>query len=125
MMVGNEVRISLMVSISPTIAVPLRTNPRGAIRIGATRVLLEMVIHAFQQSETPEGIVQAFPSLKLDEVYAVITYYLQNRAELDAYVQQVEAEGQRIREKIETSQPDMRDLRERLLKRLKEKRRQS
>ncbi len=125
MIVGNSVRISLMVSIPPTVAVPLRTDPHGAIRIGATRVLLEMVIRAFQRGETPEGIVQAFPSLKLDEVYAVITYYLQNRAEVDAYVQQVEEEGQRIREKIEASQPDMRDLRERLLKRLEEKRRQS
>jgi hypothetical protein len=53
-----------------------------------------------------------------NEVYAVTTYYLQNRAEVDAYVRQVEEEGQQIREKIEASQPGMHDLRERLLKRL-------
>lgn len=110
-----------MISIPSTVAVPLRTDPQGAIRIGSTRVLLEVVIRAFERGETPEGIVQAFPSLKLDEVYAVITYYLQNRAEVDAYIQQVETEGQRIREKIEASQPDMRDLRERLLKRMEGK----
>jgi uncharacterized protein (DUF433 family) len=107
-----------MISIPSTVAVPLRTDPYGAIRIGSTRVLLEVVIRGFQRGETPEGIVQAFPSLKLDEVYAVITYYLQNRAEVDAYIQQAEIEGQHIREKIEASQPDMQDLRERLLKRL-------
>jgi hypothetical protein len=53
------------------------------------------------------------------------SYYLQNRVEVDAYIRQVEEEGQRIREKIEASQPDTRDLRERLLKRLEEKRQQS
>jgi uncharacterized protein (DUF433 family) len=113
-----------MISIPSSVAVPLRTDQYGAIRIGSTRVLLEIVIRAFQRGETPEGIVQSFPSLRLDEVYAVITYYLQNRAEVDAYVRQVEKEGQQIREKIEAAQPDMRDLRERLLKRLEEKRQQ-
>lgn len=114
-----------MISIPSTVAVPLRTDQYGAIRIGSSRVLLEVVIRAFQRGETPEGIVQSFPSLRLDEVYSVITYYLQNRAEVDAYVRQVEEEGQQTREKIESSQPDMQDLRERLLKRLEEKRQQS
>lgn len=113
-----------MVSITPTMAVPLRTDAQGAIRIGSTRVLLEMVVHAFQRGATPESIVQSFPALRLDEVYAVIAYYLQNRAEVDAYLHHVETEGQRIREKIEAAQPDMRDLRERLLRRQEAKRQQ-
>lgn len=106
-----------MIHLPSNVAVPLRTDEDGAIRIGQTRVLLELVIGAFQRGETPEGIVQSFPSLKLDEVYAVITYYLQNRSNVDAYIQQVQADGDQIREKIDASQPDMQDLCERLLKR--------
>ncbi len=106
-----------MIHLPSNVAVPLRTDEDGAIRIGQTRVLLELVIGAFQRGETPEGIVQSFPSLKLDEVYAVITYYLQNRPSVDAYIQQVQADADQIREKIDASQPDMQDLRERLLKR--------
>jgi uncharacterized protein (DUF433 family) len=115
----NE-RNALMIPDSPMMTVPLRPDDSGAIRIGASRVLLEIVIRAFERGETPEGIVQSFPSLKLDEVYAVISYYLQNRAEVAEYMRQVEQDSQRIREQIEAAQPDMSDLRARLLKRLKQ-----
>jgi uncharacterized protein (DUF433 family) len=112
-----------MISPPPPISVPLRADDDGTIRIGNTRVLLEIVIHAFQRGETPEGIVQAFPTLKLEDVYAVIAYYLQNRAEVDEYVRQAEAEGERIRQEIEAQQPALVGLRERLLKRMEEKKR--
>ncbi len=112
-----------MISPPPPISVPLRADGDGTIRIGDTRVLLEIVIHAFQRGETPEGIVQAFPTLKLEDVYAVIAYYLQNRAEVDEYVRQAEAEGERIRREIEAQQPALVGLRQRLLKRMEEKKR--
>jgi uncharacterized protein (DUF433 family) len=106
-----------MIAPPPPIPVPLRANDDGTIRIGDTRVLLEVVIHAFQRGETPEGIAQSFPTLKLDDVYAVIAYYLLNRAEVDEYVRQAEAEGERIRHEIEAMQPSLVGIRERLLKR--------
>jgi hypothetical protein len=53
----------------------------------------------------------------LEEVYAVIAYYLQNRSEVDEYVRQVEIEGERIRREIEAQQPALAGLRERLLNR--------
>ena len=109
-------------STSP-LPIPLRTDPDGTIRIGNTRVLLEIVIHAFQRGETIEGIVQSFPTLKLEDVYAVIAYYLQNQAEVDEYVRRAEAEGERIRREIEAQQPALAGLRERLLKRMEEKKR--
>lgn len=110
-----------MIPTPSTLSVPLRTEADGTIRIGNSRVLLEIVIHAFQRGETPEGIVQAFPTLKLEDVYTVIAYYLQNQAEVDDYVRQAEAEGERIRREIEAQQPSLVGLRERLLKRLGEK----
>lgn len=114
-----------MISTPLSLSVPLRTDADGTIRIGKTRVLLEIVIGAFQRGETPEGIVQSFPSLKLQDVYAVIAYYLQHRNDVDAYLKRVENESEAIRREIEAVQSDMTDLRERLLKRLEEKRQQS
>lgn len=106
---------------SPAIVnVPLRYDEKGAVRVGDTRVLLEMVIYAFEKGQTPEDIVQSFSSLKLDDVYAVISYYLQNRDEVNQYMAQVEADSEAIRAKIEASQPNMSDIRERLLKRYTE-----
>lgn len=104
-----------------TVGVPLNTHIDGSVRIGNTRVLLEVVIRAFQRGKTPESIVESFPSLQLDEVYAVIAYYLHNRVMVNEYVQQVESDAESIRETIEASQTDLNPLRKRLLAALAEK----
>lgn len=90
-----------MLEVPSTITVPFRIEETGAIRIGKSRVLLEVLITAFRQGETPEGIVESFPSLKLEDVYAVIAYYLRHRDEVDTYVQSVEEAGQRLQAEIE------------------------
>jgi uncharacterized protein (DUF433 family) len=82
-----------MIPDTPTLAVPLRRDESGALRIGKTRVLLELVIQAYHLGETPEGIVDMYPSLSASEVYAVIGYFLANTAEVDAYVLARELEG--------------------------------
>jgi uncharacterized protein (DUF433 family) len=101
-------------------APPLHGDSDGGFRVGDSRVLLEMVIHAFQQGETPEGIVQRFPSTKLSDVYAVIAYYLRHRAEVDTYLTERNREGETVRRRIEQAQGDMGDLRARLLSRRSE-----
>src|SRR5690348_3445906 len=85
-----------MIPNPPTMTVPLRTDEHGAIRIGQTRVLLELVIHAYYMGETPEGIVDSYPSLTTADVYAVIGYYLANREEIDAYVRQRDEQADQI-----------------------------
>lgn len=77
-----------MIANPPTMTIPLRTDENGAIRVGDTRVLLELVIHAYFAGETPESIVDSYSSLSTADVYAVIGYYLKNREEIDAYVRQ-------------------------------------
>jgi uncharacterized protein (DUF433 family) len=97
-------------------APPLREDPSGAIRIGQTRVLLELVIQAFQDGATPETMVQRYDTLNLPDVYAVIAYYLKHPAEVDEYISQREQKGNEVRQHIESHQGDLREIRERLLK---------
>jgi uncharacterized protein (DUF433 family) len=92
-----------MIPDTPTIAVPLRTDQHGAIRIGKTRVLLELVIHAYYLGETPEGIVESYPTLTTSDVYAVIAYYLAHRETIDAYVRERDAQADRILHDIEAN----------------------
>ena len=40
--------------------VPLRKDPDGTWRVGNTRVLLDLVIHAFNVGRTPEDIIQSY-----------------------------------------------------------------
>ena len=56
-----------------------------------SRVSLESVVYQFLQGESPEAIVQAFPSLSLVQVYGGITFYLTQRAEIDEYLKRGEA----------------------------------
>ena len=104
-----------------TVTVPLREDPPGVFRVGNSRVLLELVIRAFQRGETPEGIVQSYDTLSLPDVYAVIWYYLANPRPIDKYLRQQDDEAAETRLKIEASQPPQAELRERLIARARAK----
>lgn len=62
-----------------TVAVPLREEPAAVLRVGNTRVLLELVLDAYKRGESPEAIVRSYRSLRLTDVYAVITHYWPTR----------------------------------------------
>jgi len=87
-----------------TLSVPLREEPPGVLRVGKSRVLLELVIHAYHQGESPEGIVEMYPALELADVFAVIAYYLAHREEVDEYLRVCDEQAEAIRRKIEASQ---------------------
>ena len=85
-----------------SVAVPLWEDPPGVFRVGQSRVLLELVLHAFHRGESPEGIVRSYPALRLADVYAVIGRYLANPAPFDDYLQLCHEEAEAVRRKIET-----------------------
>lgn len=103
--------------ILQTEAPPLRRDASGALRVGRSRVLLELVIRAFQDGATPEVIAQRYPSATLADVYAVIAYYLRHQADIEAYLADREQQAQEVRQRIESRQGDLADLRARLLSR--------
>lgn len=100
----------------PAQPAPLRSDADGVIRVGSSRVTLDTVVGAFRNGCTAEEIVMKFPSLDLTDVYATIAYYLWNRAAIDAYLMQREAEARAVREEVELRHPSV-DIRERLLAR--------
>jgi uncharacterized protein (DUF433 family) len=97
--------------------VPLRADTNGDLHVGDTRVLLDLVVQAFDAGATPETIVQSYPSLQLADVYAVIGYYLHHRGEIEEYLRQRERRAEEVRHKIDANQPDMTGVRARLLAR--------
>ena len=99
------------------VAVPLFDDGQGGLRVTGTRVLLERIVHAFEDGATPEGIVQSYDTLRLADVYAVLTWYLHHKAEVEDYLRRREEEAEAIRRTIEDKQPDRAELRARLLAR--------
>ena len=105
-----------MTVAQPSEIVPLHTDPNGVVRVGGTRLTLETLVAAFDRGSTAEEICEDFPGLELSDVYAVLTYTLRHRPEVDRYLLDRRRAGDEIRREIEST-PENRRLRERLLKR--------
>ena len=96
-------------------APPLQEDAAGAVRVGDSRVLLDLVIRAFQDGAAPETIVQRYSTLGLPDVYAVIAYYLRHQSDVEGYLARREQEAEEVRQRIESQQGDMSAIRARLL----------
>jgi uncharacterized protein (DUF433 family) len=86
-----------------TVSVPLREDPPGVFRVGNSRVLLELVIRAFQRGQTLESIVQSYDTLSLADVYAVVSYYLANPTPFDEYLRRCDQEAKAVQDKLEAA----------------------
>src|SRR5215469_3759454 len=84
-----------------TQTIPLVKHETGVIRVAGTRVSLDSVLYAFLDGSTPEEIVFQYPSLQLADVYTIIAHYLQNRAELDAYLSERRVRRAELHKKLE------------------------
>ena len=96
--------------------IPLVTDKDGVVRVGNTRVTLDTVISTFAEGATAEEIVQQYPSLQLADVYSVISYYLKNHSEVEAYFQKRAKDAEKIRKQNE-ARFDSHGIRRRLLAR--------
>jgi uncharacterized protein (DUF433 family) len=101
-------------------APPLSQDDTGAVRVGHSRVLLEIVIQAFQDGASPESIAQQYSTLTLSDVYSTIAYYLQHQEAIEAYLNQREQLAESVRQRLTAVQPDLSLIRERLLARQKQ-----
>ncbi len=105
--------MTLPITDSP---VPLHKDADGIIRVGTTRVTLDTVVAAFSDGATAEEIVHQYPSLDLADVYAVMSYYLRRRSEVDEYLRSRNAVSSHVRKENE-SELDPHGIRDRLLAR--------
>jgi len=104
-------------SIAPaSLELPLAPDEDGVLRIAHTRVRLETVLTAYEEGATPEEIVQDYSSLTLANVYAVISYYLQNTTTVNEYLQQRAQFRETVRQQNE-AQFSQQGIRARLLAR--------
>ena len=57
------------------------------IRVKGTRIDIDFVVDPYLRGDSPERIFQGYRhSLSLEQVYATITYYLQNKIRIDEYL---------------------------------------
>jgi uncharacterized protein (DUF433 family) len=99
-------------------APPLESTEGGAVwRIAGTRIPLDTVVNGYLDGATAEEIAQAYPTLRLADVYAVIAHYLQNREAVEQYLAERRSAAQAVRHQVESRLAET-GLRRRLLTRL-------
>ena len=76
------------------------------IRIKGTRVGIETVLYEYlHNDQTPETIADNYYTLTLEQVYATILYYLQNREKVGAYLEDYLEYCRKAREEYEKNPP--------------------
>jgi uncharacterized protein (DUF433 family) len=85
------------------------------IRVGNSRVLLELVIRAFQDGLSPESIVSRYSTFSLSDVYNAIGYYLRHQQTVETYLQEREQLAGLVQKRLTDIQPDLQMIRACLL----------
>jgi uncharacterized protein (DUF433 family) len=84
---------------------PLRVDEGGAVRVGNTRITLDLIVEQYENGMTPEEMVRAYDTLALADAHAAIAYYLRHKAEVRAYLKRRAEEAEALRAKIEAERP--------------------
>lgn len=79
----------------------------GALRIAGSRISLSSVVAGFQEGESPEQIVQSFPTLTLAQVYGAIAFYLDNKNLIDEHLAKVDCEFEKLVPPLSQSNPEL------------------
>jgi len=93
--------------------VPLNQWDNGTIRVIGSRVTLDVLVHCFQVGDTLDEIHEGFPSVSIEQIKAIIGWYLDHKAEADEYLREEEAEAEKILQEL-ASRPESIALHERL-----------
>lgn len=75
------------------------------IRLKGHRIGIETILFHYLDGMTAEEIALRYPTLSMEQVYATITYYWRNQAQVDAYLQAAEEHETRMRREQELNPP--------------------
>jgi uncharacterized protein (DUF433 family) len=90
---------------------PLHQDARGVIRVIGSRITLDTLIGIFKRGDSVDEIHEGFPSLSLEQIQSVITWYFNHRTEADEYLEIGEAEEEEFLKRMQ-SDPRHQEIRE-------------
>ena len=99
----------------------LRQEEKGAIRIGDSRVTLDVILEDYYTGESPRTIAGHYPSISLADVHEVIAYALRHPKAVEEYLQKRKEEAETLRRTIEAGQSPNSELKAKLLARKAQK----
>ena len=91
----------------------LTRDEQGSIRLVGHRVGLAHLLHYYNEGYSPEMLWSEYPAIPLALIYKIIAFYLENQAEVDAYLAQCRDEIEQQRRRP-TPGPTVAEMRRRL-----------
>lgn len=88
-----------------TLEIPLEKTEDGVWRVQGSRVPLDTIVTAYEMGATPEEIAIRFTTLRIEGIYAVLGFYLNNREEVDTYLAARAEQARRVQEEAERRFP--------------------
>lgn len=82
---------------------PLRVDETNTIRVGKSRVTLDVLLRYWRLGMKPEEIAEGLDTLTLADVHGALAYYFRHQTELDNYLRQREDEAETLRQENETA----------------------
>ena len=95
--------------------VPLVQLETGGVRVRNSRVTLETIVIRMQVGDTVDDIHRGYPTVSVSQIKQILAWYFDNKTEADEYLKQIEAEWEKLRQRVE-SQPGYKESREKLLR---------
>ena len=88
----------------------LTQDPDGYIHVTDHRIGLQDLAYFYNEGYSAEMLLEAFPTLSLALVHKVIAFYLEQRADVDAYLAVCQEDANRQRA-LARKGPDLAELR--------------
>jgi uncharacterized protein (DUF433 family) len=102
MSVMNQTEPKSWASAEP---VPLFETEGGAVRIGSSRITLDLVVEQYENGMSPEDLERAYDGLQLADIHSVIAFYLRHPEQVQEYLKQRRAAANHLQNAIETERP--------------------
>jgi len=96
--------------------VPLYRDSDGIMRVVGSRVPLDVLVDDYRDGASAEDLSASYPTLRLEDIHAVLSYYLRHREALQPYLLEQKVQAEVKRREVLRRWPQA-GLRERLLAR--------
>ena len=107
----------MTLALEPLI-IPLQEDEHGVLRVAGGRAPIDMLVYAYRDGATAEEIALDYPTLKLADIHAVLSFYLSHQAEVNTYLKVQEERSEQSYQDV-TQQSPQTELRKRLRDRLR------
>jgi len=108
----------MLIETPITVSISIHVDAHGVIRVDGTRVPLQNIVNLFNRNESPEQIHNAFSTVRLETIYAIISYYLGHREIVDSYIAEQRALDETTQREYLAQHPELIGLTERLRERI-------